>query len=112
MGKQEDATLIDRSCAMVLGLFELRDRGCSNYTACMSHLSCKERLGSVFIMRRQLPRWLGVKNVMRRRHSSNWAMHQYRGSAASLGPGQLLLSDVDPDMIVSKFSKASNCELK
>lgn len=93
---------------MVLGLFEVRDRGCSNYAACMSHLSCRGRLGSVFVMRRQLPPWLDVKNMMRRRRPSNRAMHQYRGSTASPGPGQLLLSNAKPDMMVSRFPRQAN----
>lgn len=93
---------------MVLGLFEARDRGCSNYAACMSHPSCRGRLGSVFIMRRQLPRWLDVIDMMRRRRPSNRSMHQYPDCAASPGPRQLLLSDAKPDMMISRFPGASN----
>jgi hypothetical protein len=63
-------------------------------------------------MRRRLPRWLDVNDMMRRRRPSNRAMHQYRESAASPGPGQLLLSDAKPDMMVSRFSVASKCELE
>lgn len=93
---------------MVLGLFEVRDRGCSNYAACMSHPSRRGRLGSVFIMRRQLPRWLDVNDMMRRRRLSNLAKHQYSDSAASPGSGQLVLSDAKPDMIVSGCPEASD----